>query len=469
MSQPARKKLFIRTYGCQMNVYDSARMADVLAPLGYEACAAPDEADMVIVNTCHIREKASEKVFSELGRLREHKDARAGRGQRMVLAVAGCVAQAEGAEIVARAPYVDIVVGPQAYHRLPEMVARATRAADRDGAEGRGVLDTEFPVEPKFDFLPQPSAQGPSAFLSIQEGCDKFCSFCVVPYTRGAEFSRPVADIQREARHLLESGAVEITLLGQNVNAYRGAGPDGTAWDLAQLLQALARIDGLKRLRYTTSHPRDMDEALIAAHGEIETLMPFLHLPVQSGSDRILDAMNRKHGADDYRRIVERLRRARPDLALSSDFIVGFPGESEAEFEATLALVRDIGFAQAFSFKYSARPGTPAALLEGQVAPQVMEERLARLQGLLAEQQLEFNRGKLGQTMDVLFDRDGRKPGQALGKSPYLQSVFVDFGAALRGRIAPVRIVGAYGVSLAGELADTRPPASHPAPMAVAS
>jgi tRNA-2-methylthio-N6-dimethylallyladenosine synthase len=470
VSLTARKKLFIRTYGCQMNVYDSARMADVLAPLGYEACAAPDEADMVIVNTCHIREKASEKVFSELGRLRVHKDEKAARGQRMVLAVAGCVAQAEGAEIVARAPYVDIVVGPQAYHRLPEMVARATRAAaGRDGDGGGGVLDTEFPVEPKFDFLPQPSAQGPSAFLSIQEGCDKFCSFCVVPYTRGAEFSRPVADIMREARHLVEGGACEITLLGQNVNAYRGAGPDGAAWGLAQLLHALARIEGVKRLRYTTSHPRDMDEALIAAHGEIEALMPFLHLPVQSGADRILDAMNRKHTADHYRRIVERLRRARPDLALSSDFIVGFPGESEADFEATLALVRDVGFAQAFSFKYSARPGTPAALLENQVAQATMEDRLARLQGLLAEQQLAFNRSMLSQTMDVLFDRDGRKPGQALGKSPYLQSVFVESGAALRGKIAAMRIVGAYGVSLAGEPADSRQPAVHGTPLAVAS
>jgi len=447
-----RKKLFIRTYGCQMNVYDSARMADVLAPLGYEACSAPDDADMVIVNTCHIREKASEKVFSELGRLREHKDAKATRGERMVLAVAGCVAQAEGAEIVSRAPYVDIVVGPQAYHRLPEMVARAARAS---GGKGQGVLDTEFPVEPKFDSLPLPSHAGPSAFLSIQEGCDKFCTFCVVPYTRGAEFSRPAADILREARHLVGGGAVEITVLGQNVNAYHGAAPEGGAgraenWGLAQLLHALAGIDGVRRLRYTTSHPRDMDEDLIRAHGEIDSLMPFLHLPVQSGSDRILDAMNRQHTADDYRRIVDRLRAARPDIALSSDFIVGFPGESDADFAATLQLVRDVGFAQAFSFKYSARPGTPAAMLERQVPQPAMEERLAQLQALLGEQQLAFNRSKLGLTMDVLFDRDGRKPGQALGKTPYLQSVFVT--GNLRGQIAPVRIAGAYGVSLAGEV-----------------
>jgi tRNA-2-methylthio-N6-dimethylallyladenosine synthase len=354
------------------------------------------------------------------------------------------------------------VVGPQAYHRLPEMVARATRAGGRDG----GVLDTEFPVEPKFDSLPAPSLCGPSAFLSIQEGCDKFCTFCVVPYTRGAEFSRPVADILREARHLAAQGAREITLLGQNVNAYHGAAGDGSSWGLARLLYALAEIDGVQRLRYTTSHPRDMDEALIQAHAEIDALMPFLHLPVQSGADRILEAMNRQHGADDYRRMVDRLRTARPDIALSSDFIVGFPGESAAEFAATMALVRDIEFAQAFSFKYSPRPGTPAAMLERQVSPGVMEERLRELQTLLAEQQLAFNRSKQGQVMDVLFDRDGRKPGQALGKTPYLQSVFVEAGAAVRGRIAPVRIVGAYGVSLAGEVVHG---AQHEAMLAVAS
>jgi tRNA-2-methylthio-N6-dimethylallyladenosine synthase len=444
------KKLFVKTYGCQMNVYDSARMVDVLAPLGYSPADTPDGADMVILNTCHIREKASEKVFSELGRKREHKDAKAARGERMVLAVAGCVAQAEGAEIIHRAPYVDIVVGPQAYHRLPEMVARAQRAGGNDG----GVLDTEFPAEPKFDSLPEPSLTGSSAFLSIQEGCDKFCTFCVVPYTRGAEFSRPVADILREARHLLAQGAREITLLGQNVNAYHGAASDGSDWGLARLLYALAELDGVQRLRYTTSHPRDMDAALIAAHRDIPALMPFLHLPVQSGSNRILEAMNRQHSADDYRRIIDQLRAARPDIALSSDFIVGFPGESDADFQATLDLVRQIGFAQAFSFKYSPRPGTPAALLERQMPVAVMEARLAELQALLAQQQMAFNRTKLGQVMDVLFDRDGRKPGQALGKSPYLQSVFVDDGALLRGRIAAVRIVGAYGVSLAGEMAD---------------
>jgi tRNA-2-methylthio-N6-dimethylallyladenosine synthase len=450
VSERARKKLFIRTYGCQMNVYDSARMADVLAPLGFEACQSPQDADMVILNTCHIRERASEKTFSELGRLRAEREARAdGRG--MVIAVAGCVAQAEGEEIVRRAPFVDIVVGPQSYHRLPEMVARAARAGGK--GRGAGVLDTEFPAEPKFDFLPPPSAQGSaSAFLSVQEGCDKFCTFCVVPYTRGAEYSRSAAAILDEARRLLASGAVEITLLGQNVNAWHGEGLDGKNWNFARLIRVLADLPGLQRLRYTTSHPRDMDDDLIAAHGEIEALMPYLHLPVQSGSDRILQAMNRQHRVDFYLDIVARLRARRPDLALSSDFIVGFPGESEADFEASIDLVRQVGFAAAFSFKYSPRPGTPAALLERQLPEAVKEERLRLLQHAIAEQQIAFNRAKIGALMPVLFDRQGRRPGQLLGKSPWLQSVHAVGNARLVNRIVGVRITGALPNSLAGEI-----------------
>ncbi len=371
------KKLFIRTYGCQMNVYDSARMADVLAPLGYGATEKVEDADMVILNTCHIREHAEDKVFSELGRLRAQKQARQEQGLGMVIAVAGCVAQAEGEEIMARAPYVDIVLGPQTYHRLPEMVAKASRAGQR-------VLDTDFPLEPKFDHLPAPSVQGPAAFLSVQEGCDKFCTFCVVPYTRGAEYSRPVAAVSAEARSLVEKGVREITLLGQNVNGYHGAGPDGRGWGLGRLIRNLAEIAGLERIRYTTSHPRDMDDDLIMAHRDIPQLMPFLHLPVQSGSDRILAQMNRQHTADDYRRLIGKLRAAQPDMALSSDFIVGFPGESDADFAQTLQLVEDVGFAQAYSFKYSPRPGTPAAMMGEQISEALKEERLTRLQGVIA-------------------------------------------------------------------------------------
>jgi tRNA-2-methylthio-N6-dimethylallyladenosine synthase len=439
------KKLFIKTYGCQMNVYDSARMADVLAPLGYEPASGAAEADMIILNTCHIREKAAEKVFSELGRLRPLKQARRGGGP-VIIAVAGCVAQAEGAEIRRRAPFVDIVLGPQTYHRLPEMVARAARA-------GGTVLDTEFPAEPKFDHLPAPAAPpGLSAFLTVQEGCDKFCTFCVVPYTRGAEYSRPAADLLAEARRLVEAGAREITLLGQNVNAYRGAGPDGGDWGLARLIRALAELPGLMRLRYTTSHPLDMDDALIAAHGEVPALMPFLHLPVQSGSDRVLAAMNRRHGAADYRRVVERLRRARPDLALSSDFIVGFPGESEADFAATLALVEEVGFAQAFSFKYSARPGTPAAGLPGQVPDPVKAERLDRLQTLLRRQQDAFSAACVGRTLPVLFERRGRHPGQLVGRSPYLQAVHAAAPDSAVGALLPVAIAAAEPNSLGGHI-----------------
>ena len=437
------KKLFIRTHGCQMNVYDSARMADVLAPLGYAPAQAPEDADLVIINTCHIREKASEKVYSELGRLREVKHARPGT----LIAVAGCTAQAEGAEIVRRMPFVDVVVGPQAYHRLPELVARATRA-------GGAALDTDFPVESKFDHLPQVATPaGPSAFLTIQEGCDKFCTFCVVPYTRGAEFSRPAADIEREARALVGGGAREITLLGQNVNAWHGAGEDGAAIGLGALARRLARIEGLARLRYTTSHPRDVDDALVAAHGEEPKLMPYLHLPVQSGADRVLEAMNRGHRAEDYLRIVERLRRARPDLALSSDFIVGFPGETEAEFEATLDLVRAVRFAGAFSFKFSARPGTPAAALDGQLPEAVKDDRLQRLQALLRAQAEAFNQGVLGMVVPVLVEKPGRHQGQVVGRSPWLQSVHLHAPGAAIGETIDVRLVRLGPNSIAGEAA----------------
>ncbi len=439
------KRVFIKTYGCQMNVYDSARMADVLHPLGYRPTDAMEEADMVILNTCHIREKAAEKVYSELGRLRLMKDARRRQGDDMIIAVAGCVAQAEGEEITRRAPYVDIVFGPQAYHRLPEMVARASRA-------GATVLDTEFPAESKFDYLPEDgAAPGPSAFLTIQEGCDKFCTFCVVPYTRGAEFSRPVAAIAAEARRLVAAGAREITLLGQNVNAYHGAGPTGEM-GLGGLVRELAEIAGLERIRYTTSHPRDMDDDLIAAHGEVPQLMPFLHLPVQSGADRILAAMNRRHGADDYLRLVDRLRAARPDIALSSDFIVGFPGERDAEFEATLALVDAVGYAQAYSFKYSPRPGTPAAAEEAQVADDVKAARLKALQAVLGRQQDAFNRSTVGRSLPVLIERSGRHPGQLVGRSPYNQAVHVTAPPTLIGKIARVTIRATSAHSLRGIL-----------------
>ena len=437
------RKLYVKTYGCQMNVYDSARMADVLAPLGYAGTDGPEDADMVILNTCHIREKAAEKVFSELGRLKALKRRREAEGGRLILAVAGCVAQAEGEEILRRAPYVDIVLGPQTYHRLPEMVARASRA-------GGGVLDTEFPAQPKFDFLPEARADGKAVFLSVQEGCDKFCSFCVVPYTRGAEYSRPAAAVLAEARRFAAQGAVEIMLLGQNVNGYHGEGPDGRAWSLARLVERLGEISALERIRYTTSHPRDMGEDLIAAHRDLPKLMPFLHLPVQSGSDRILAAMNRKHTARDYLRILERIRAARPDIAISTDIIVGFPGETDADFEATLDLVRTIDCAQAFSFKYSPRPGTPAAKIDGQVPEPVKAERLARLQNLLDGQQTRFNANCVGKTLPVLFERAGRHQGQLVGRSPYLQLVHAEAQPELLGRIIPVEIAAAGQNSLAG-------------------
>jgi tRNA-2-methylthio-N6-dimethylallyladenosine synthase len=435
MDQPAPKRLYIKTYGCQMNVYDSERMADVLRPLGYGLADEPDGADLVVLNTCHIREKAAEKVYSELGRLRRMKDAKAEHGGRMQIAVAGCVAQAEGEEIMRRAPAVDLVVGPQSYHRLPELIARASRAMGER-------LAADFEPQDKFDALPEARAvEGYSAFLTVQEGCDKFCTFCVVPYTRGAEFSRPAEAIEAEARRLADKGVREVTLLGQNVNAFEGG--------LAALIRRLAKISGLDRIRYTTSHPRDMDDELIGAHGELEALMPYLHLPVQAGSDRVLKAMNRGHRAEDYLRLIGKIRAARPDIALSGDFIVGFPGETEKDFEATLEVVREARYASAFSFKYSRRPGTPAAAMPGQVPDEVKAERLARLQALLEEQQRAFNEATVGRVLPVLFERPGRHAGQALGRSPYLQAVHAEAPQHLIGQIVPVRITGAAKNSLA--------------------
>jgi len=440
------KKLFIKSYGCQMNVYDSGRMADVLTPLGYESVDAPEAADMVILNTCHIREKAAEKVYSELGRLKQMKADK----DDMIIAVAGCVAQAEGQEILNRAPVVDMVFGPQSYHRLPDMIAKLEGGA-------KNILDTDFPVEDKFDALPKVGGAGkgkgaPAAFLTVQEGCDKFCTFCVVPYTRGAEFSRPVEKVLAEARALAESGTREVTLLGQNVNAYHGEAAGGATWGLAELITALADIEGLDRIRYTTSHPRDMDDALIAAHGDVEKLMPYLHLPVQAGSDKVLKAMNRQHTADGYRALVTRIRAARPDLAMSSDFIVGFPGETDEDFEQTLQLVRDIGYAQCFSFKYSPRPGTPGADMKDQVPEDVKAERLARLQALLNEQAASFHASMVGRELDVLFEKPGRHEGQIIGRSPYLQAVHAKAPASLIGQIGRVRIIKAKTNSLEGEL-----------------
>jgi tRNA-2-methylthio-N6-dimethylallyladenosine synthase len=438
------------TYGCQMNVYDSTRMAELLAPLGYVGTPKPDDAELVILNTCHIREKAAEKVFSELGALRRLQVQKARRGGTMLIAVGGCVAQAEGGELRRRAPFVDLVFGPQTYHRLPELVERAMR-------KGGQVVDTSFPAEPKFDALPEArTVSGVSAFLTVQEGCDKFCTFCVVPYTRGAEYSRPAAEIIAEAQRLATAGAREITLLGQNVNAYHGEGADGRECRLGDLVRRLAEIPGLDRIRYTTSHPGDVDEFLVAAHRDVPQLMPFLHLPAQSGSDAILAAMHRRHSAADYRRTVERLRAARPDLALSTDLIVGFPGESEADFLATLRLVAEIGFAQAFSFKYSARPGTPAAAALGQIPEPVKAARLAALQALLREQQSAFNRACIGRVLPVLFEKSGRHQGQLVGRSPYLQSVHAVANAALVGAIVPILISGAGANSLAGASAVVR-------------
>jgi len=441
---PGMKKLFVKTYGCQMNAYDSAKMADLLAPLGYAQTDAPDGADMVILNTCHIREKAAEKVYSELGRLRTLKAERAKAGGQMLLAVAGCVAQAEGAEIVARQPAVDLVVGPQSYHRLPEMIARAAR-------EHGHVLETDFPALEKFDSLPAPMESGISAFLTVQEGCDKFCTFCVVPYTRGSEESRSPDAILREARQLAEKGAREIVLLGQNVNAY-----NGEDWSLARLCDAIAGIEGIKRIRYTTSHPRDMGDDLIAAHGENPKLMPYLHLPVQSGSDTVLEAMNRQHTSDDYRRLIERIRKSRPDIALTSDFIVGFPGESDADFEATLRLIDGIGYATAFSFKYSKRPGTPASTMRKQIPEDVKVARLDALQKLLLKQQYAFDDSQIGKVVPVLFEKRARDQHQLMGRTPYLQPVHVHGDVSLLGQVADVKIEKRTANSLHGALLQER-------------
>ena len=445
------RKVHVKSFGCQMNVYDSNRMADTLAPEGFAETALPADADLVILNTCHIREKAAEKVYSEIGRIRVMKEEAARQGRTMLIAVAGCVAQAEGEEIIRRAGAVDLVVGSQNYHRLPEMIARAQ--------SGEKVVDTEFPVEDKFAALRAPAREatakrGVTSFVTVQEGCDKFCTFCVVPYTRGAEISRSVAQIVAEVERLADAGVREITLIGQNVNAYHGEGEDGAPSSLGKLLRRLSRVPGICRLRYTTSHPRDMNEDLYRAHAEVEALMPYVHLPVQSGSDRILDAMNRKHTRADYLAVIGRLRAARGDLALSSDFIVGFPGETEQDFRDTLALIEEVGFASAFSFMYSPRPGTPAAEMEGQVADEVTAERLQRLQALITSGQRAFNAGFAGKTLDVLLEKPGRLPGQLVGKSPYLQAVQVMAPRSLIGSVIPVTITEVGSNSLFGEIAE---------------
>jgi tRNA-2-methylthio-N6-dimethylallyladenosine synthase len=451
------RKLHIKSYGCQMNVYDAQRMVDTLTGEGFVETANADDADLVILNTCHIREKASEKVYSELGRLRVIKDEAWRNGRQMNIAVAGCVAQAEGEEIIRRAPVVDVVVGPQSYHHLPQLLARAK-------SEGRAI-ETEFPVADKFGYLPPPKpqairARGISSFVTVQEGCDKFCTFCVVPYTRGAEVSRPVAAIVDEVLRLADNGVHEITLIGQNVNAYHGEGPDGRTWSLGLLLRRLAEIPGVLRLRYSTSHPRDVDDALIEAHRDLAALMPFVHLPVQSGSDRILAAMNRKHTASDYRRVIDRFRAVRHDIAFSSDFIVGFPGETEEDFSATLALITQIGYAGAYSFKYSPRPGTPAADMQEMVSAAEMEQRLVRLQELIDSQQSAFNTATIGQTVDVLFERAARNPGQIVGRTAYLQPAHVLASSDVIGQVLPVTIESLERYSLLGHLAtqsDPRP------------
>lgn len=459
------RKLHIKSYGCQMNVYDAQRMVDTLQPEGFVETASVDDADLVILNTCHIREKASEKVYSELGRLRLAKDEAARGGRAMRIAVAGCVAQAEGEEIIARAPVVDIVVGPQSYHHLPDLLKRAEGGAQ--------AIETEFPAEDKFGFLAKPKpdairARGISAFVTVQEGCDKFCTFCVVPYTRGSEMSRPVARIIDEVRELTDNGVREITLIGQNVNAYHGEGPDGRSWTLGQLLYRLAEISGLARIRYSTSHPNDVDGSLIAAHRDLPGLMPFVHLPVQSGSDRILAAMNRKHRVRDYLDVIERFRAVRSDIAFSSDFIVGFPGETDEDFRATLALVAQIGYAAAYSFKYSPRPGTPAADMPEMASLSEMDARLERLQALIDSQQSAFNKAAIGTVVDVLFERNARNPGQIVGRTAYLQPAHVMAGPEIIGQVLPVRIDRLERYSLIGELAGDEglPLAPAPAPSA---
>lgn len=442
------RKVFVKTYGCQMNVYDSQRMADSLAAEGYVATDTPEDADLVLLNTCHIREKASEKLYSALGRLRKMKNTREANGKEMTIGVAGCVAQAEGQEILRRAPSVDLVIGPQTYHRLPNALSRVRG--------GEKVVETEYALEDKFEHLPAPTREqtrkrGVSAFVTVQEGCDKFCTFCVVPYTRGSEVSRSVAQIVAEAERLADSGVREITLLGQNVNAWHGVGDDGREWGLGELLFRLARIPGIARLRYTTSHPRDMDDALIAAHRDLRQLMPYLHLPVQSGSDRILKAMNRRHKADEYLRLIERIRKARPDLALSGDFIVGFPGETDQDFEDTMQLVREVNYAQAYSLKYSPRPGTPGAELDDHVEEAVKDERLQRLQALLSEQQYAFQESMIGREMDVLIEKPGRFAGQMVGRSPWLLPVIVEENNDPIGQIINVKIIATGTNSLVAQ------------------
>lgn len=447
------KKLYIKTYGCQMNVYDSERIADILNPLGYELTTSPEDADLAILNTCHIREKAEQKMYSDLGRLKDHRKNQSEKKEPMIIAVGGCVAQAEGAEIIRQAPFVDMVFGPQTYHRLPEMIARATRQADKKSGKGRGIIETDFPMESKFDALPQTETGRAAAFLTVQEGCDKFCSYCVVPYTRGAEFSRPAQEILAEARHLVKLGTKEITLLGQNVNAYHGASPTGSGeWGLGRLARVLGEIAGLERIRYITSHPSDMTQELIEAHRDVPQLMPYLHLPIQAGSNRILEAMNRKHTRESYLRIMDQLREARPDIALASDFIVGFPGESDADFKQTLNIADKVRYAQAYSFKYSIRPGTPAGLMENQIPESVKAERLQELQSLLNRHQHEFNRRTVGKTVRVLLERKGRLEGQLIGRSPYMQSVTVFAPERLLGQIVDVEIKEAHPNSIAGTI-----------------
>jgi tRNA-2-methylthio-N6-dimethylallyladenosine synthase len=446
MTESLNKKLFIKTYGCQMNAYDTKRMEDVLRPLGYSSVETPDDADMVILNTCHIREKATDKVFSDLGRIREYKTQKEKKGQQMVVAVAGCVAQAEGDVILNRAKYVDMVFGPQTYHNLPEMVAKVT------GAYGSArIINTDFPVEEKFDHLPNENAvSGATAFLSIQEGCDKFCTFCVVPYTRGSEYSRPVQPILDEARRLSANGARDITLLGQNVNAFHGDGLDGKTWGLGRLIRELADIDGIDRIRYTTSHPCDVQDDLIEAHRDVPQLMPYLHLPVQSGSNKILKAMNRKHTAESYLETLEKFRAVQPDIALSSDFIIGFPGETDEDFEATIDLVRTVGYSSAYSFKYSARPGTPAANMQNLVRENIKDERLQRLQSLLFEQAISFNQSFIGKTVEVLFDGRQSKPGHLHGRTRHNTAVHAKASDRLFGQIAEVEIESAGQMALHG-------------------
>jgi tRNA-2-methylthio-N6-dimethylallyladenosine synthase len=462
-STPVTRKVFIKTYGCQMNVYDSERMHDVLAGEGFDATETADDADLVILNTCHIREKAAEKVYSDIGRMREIKETRAESGKSTLIAVAGCVAQAEGVEIARRAPTVDMVVGPQSYHRLPEMLRQAegrTETQPNGRSNGERVIATDFDADEKFEALPaatgaQTRARGVTAFLTVQEGCNKFCTFCVVPYTRGSEISRPVAQVLGEARRLAAAGVREVTLLGQNVNAYHGLAPDGSIWTLARLLYALADIPGLDRLRYTTSHPNDMGDDLIGAHGDLAQLMPYLHLPVQSGSDRMLAAMNRRHTRDSYLRLIDRIKRARPDIALSGDLIVGFPGETDADFEATMSIVREVGYAACYSFKYSPRPGTPASTSPFQIGDSLKTERLAQLQALINDETYAFNRSMIGRTMDVLVEKRGRRPGQLVGRSPWLQPVHFIGEDALIGEICGVNVDRTESFSLFGRALST--------------